>query len=250
VSVLPSGLSMALGEAIDQSVDWGARGGSVSETPPRSRIPGGRTLFGRSALRRACPNRTVRHASRRRLPCVPLCLGDVVRGQQPLAGPCRAGRSNARRACDSSVTDRAVAAELTEQLPSGDIELLAGAAEAGHQALLDLRARVGSTVLRAAVDFLISYADRPDWLAGVLAGANAAARNRSPLGSESWPTPFNRAGVHNVDERPWAAGPLHDPVEIGREVVRHHWARSGAGFLWRRLAGCWSPALPVPRGGG
>lgn len=68
----------------------------------------------------------------------------------------------------------AVAAELVEQLPPADAAALAAAASEGRQALLDLRARAAGPVLRAAVTTLLPYADRPEWLAGALAGAGAA----------------------------------------------------------------------------
>ena len=99
------------------------------------------------------------------------------------------------------MTPAGLARSLAERLPAGDLRILSDAAAGGRPGLLALRSNAPAAVVRAACDDLleVSSSCRPEFLAGLLAGAGEVA--------QAW-----RAG-HGVDVV-WT-GP-HSAVRTGR----------------------------------
>jgi len=126
-----------------------------------------------------------------------------------------------------------LAAELASALPPYDLERLIGAAGEGARGLADLRARTASALLRSAISSLLPFAERPEWLAGLLAGAVAAQRRRADVDLQVvWTGPESEVDT----------GRLTAPVVLGmvaeaqREILLVSFAADSAAALQQPLA--------------
>src|SRR5207245_2074013 len=120
---------------------------------------------------------------RRRLPRMPVRLGNELRSRQPLARPGGPRRPDPRRprlhhmSPSPAARDAADwASRIAERLPPGDVRELSRAAAEGPDAVRSLRARTPAPVLREACDQLAARLVSSDrgYLAGLLAGAARA----------------------------------------------------------------------------